>query len=377
MPEEQQSQEGKQPAEPAQTPQVSAAHVPKARPTFEARHERAGRIVAARSAERSGATELDTSSQSDGDDGAAAAATGEPKPDAAAQPADKRVAAALAAFDKGDMKALAKALGKDAKAADAHDIKFAAIKRRSERVARREQAADAREAKLDARDIEARNRYGDPSAAVKSYEAGDYHAAATYMQNVFGDDFATITKKMARAISDMPPERLAELKRTEATERENKRLKKEAEDRKHNEKKTAGRSKALETVSTKCKGHEALLLADGADLILRELETSFDGTIDLKKAADAVLDRELKRLEALAPVLEKRRGKGKGKSAAAATEETAAEKPATGRKPRAEQQPEASAAGGSRKLFNGKVALSFEQRQAMAERRTARQRGLS
>jgi hypothetical protein len=362
------------PAAPAQETPGKPAATPAgkpSRPSFDERHARAGRIIAARKAERS-TDEAEKPAPDPEEPAEDATSDDSEKPAATDQTPEKRFAAALAAFDKGDMRALAKALGKDAKAADAHDTKFTALKRRSERVTKREHAADKREATLDKRDIEGRNLYGDPAAAKKAYEAGDYHAAGTYMQRLFGDDFATVTKKMARAIADMPPERLSELRRLEEAERKAKRLETEAEQRKHNEKKSAGRTQALATVATKCKGHDALLIEDGADLILRELETSFDGTIDLKKAADAVLEREIKRLNALLPVLEKRKPKGKSDKPAATPEE----KPTPGRKPRVEQ-PAASTAGGGRKLFNGKVALSFEQRQAMAERRTARQKGLA
>lgn len=210
------------------------------------------------------------------------------------KPSEASLEEAGKAFEAGDFRKLARLLGKDEKIADGAGEKLSVIRRQRQRLTRREKAADEREAKLNTERMALQRDFGDPAAAKKAYEAGQYHVAAQYCQRIFGDDFAKITQNIARQTSGMSPEKLKELQERDNLERENKRLKAEKEERERSGKKQAQRSDALKVIDEKCAGHDVMKLKDANELIMRELEAHWDGqriTIGYKEAADNVLGR--------------------------------------------------------------------------------------
>ena len=184
------------------------------------------------------------------------------------------------------------------------DKRHAIAERREKRVAQREAKAQDRERKLSTAEHNLQVKYGDPDAAKQAYDKGSFHEAAKYMQRIFGDDFATITQKIARATAGLSPEKLKELEERDTFAREKREF--EARKRKEEEEKTKGatREKAIAHVADKCKGHDALKLKRGSELVLAELERNFDEStktfkVTFKQAADNVLAEKLAEAEAL------------------------------------------------------------------------------
>lgn len=239
------------------------------------------------------------------------------------------------------------------------DKRHAIAERRERRVAARESKIETRESAVDKRERDLAARFGDPEAAVKEYEAKNYHAAAKYMQNVFKDDFATITQKIARHTAGLSPEKLKELEERDNFTRE----KREFEAQKERERKAADegvtREQAVKTCAAKCAGHDVLKLRNGPDLVLRELEASWDTErkgfrLTFKQAADKVVADKLAEAEALGA----RRAQAKLE-----------EKP----QPKVEEKPvqRRVVRHAEPKPKDGK-RLSFEERHALAGRVTAR-----
>jgi hypothetical protein len=182
------------------------------------------------------------------------------------------------------------------------DKRHAIAERREKRVQARETKAKEREDKLSRAEHNLAARYGDPEAAKKAYESGQHYEAAKYIQRIFGDDFASITQKIARATAGLSPEKLKELEERDSFAREKRAF--EAQKKKEEEAKTVGatREKAVAHVSDKCKGHDVLKLKNGADLVLSTLEKHWDRdhfTITFKQAADMVLADKLAEAEVL------------------------------------------------------------------------------
>jgi hypothetical protein len=182
------------------------------------------------------------------------------------------------------------------------DKRHAIAERREKRVQARESKAKEREDKLSRAEHNLQARYGDPDAARKAYEAGNHYEAAKYVQRIFGDDYATITQKIARATAGLSPEKMKELEERDAFQREKREF--EAAKKRKEEEQTAGatREKAVAHVAEKCKGHDVMKLKNGGELTLRVLEKHWDRdhfTISFKAAADMVLADKLAEAEAL------------------------------------------------------------------------------
>lgn len=182
--------------------------------------------------------------------------------------------------------------------------RHAIAERRERRVKVREEKIHDRERKASLAEHNLQTRYGDPDAAKQAYDKGSFHEAAKYMQRIFGDDFATITQKIARATAGLSPEKLKELEDRDAFTREKREFDaRKAKDKEESEK-GATREKAQKVVTEKCAGHDALKLRNGAELVLRELEANFDATaktfkISFRQAADKVVAEKLAEAEAL------------------------------------------------------------------------------
>ncbi len=238
------------------------------------------------------------------------------------------------------------------------DKRHAIAERREKRVQAREAKTKEREDKLSRAEHNLQTRYGDPDAARKAYEAGNHYEAAKYVQRIFGDDYATITQKIARATAGLSPEKMKELEERDAFTREKRQW--EADKKKREEEQTAGatREKAVAAVSAKCKGHDALKLKNGGELVLRVLEKHWDRdhfTISFKDAADLVVSEKLAEAEAL----------GLKRHTAALVEEKPETAPPTKREPR-HKPPVVEEKRPGR--------LSFEERHAQAGRLLAKRR---
>jgi CHAT domain-containing protein len=242
------------------------------------------------------------------------------------------------------------------------DKRHAIAERREKRVQAREAAIKEREDKASRAEHNLQTRYGDPDAAKKAYDAGNHYEAAKYIQRIFGDDFASITQKIARATAGLSPEKLKELEERDQFAREKREF--EARKKKEEEEKNAGttREKAVAHVAEKCKGHDVLKLKNGADLVLRTLEKHWNKdhfTISFRQAADMVLADKLAEAEALGL---KRHTATIVPSPAKAPEP---EKP----KREARHKPPAPVA-------KKEGRLSFEERHALAGRKLAQRRSL-
>jgi hypothetical protein len=211
---------------------------------------------------------------------------------------------------------------------------------------------------------------------VDAYQKGDYLAMGRAMVRWCGDDFATMTQKIARATAGFSKEKIAELERQESLERENRRLKAEQERRDNQAKQGATRQQALAVIPEKIKGSPVLELEDGAELVLREMEKNFDPAaksfkITFLQAAARVLDREEKRAQKLGYTKAQREA-----AAAAASEDeqgTPAPAAASTERPKPRVAPEPKE--GQRTLRNGKVVPSLAERTERARRIIAQRRG--
>jgi len=182
--------------------------------------------------------------------------------------------------------------------------RYAILERRETKHKARESKLAERESKVSRAEHNLAARFGDPESARKAYDAGQHHEAAKYIQRIFGDDFAEITKKIARATAGLSPEKLKELEERDRFTRE-KREFEEAKAKAEREKNQgATREKAIGVCKDKCAGHDALKLKNGADLVLREMERNWDADtksfkVSWRQAADAVVAEKMAEAEAL------------------------------------------------------------------------------
>lgn len=283
--------------------------------------------------------------------------TDEKKPAAAPKTEAERIAAAEAAFEAGDMKALAVALGKDAKIADASNEKFSIMRRKAEKLGKLETQLKSEETRLKMLGVTLREEFGEPRVAKTAYKQGKFSAAAVALQKWFGDDFATITKNIAREVAGLSPEEKKQLEEKYKFEQDKAAF--EAEKRKTQIHQTEAQKKdsALKTIATKCTGHDVMKLKNGAQLVLAEMESSWDPDqkgfrLTFKQAADAVLERKLEEARELGLPVER------------STTKKTEEKPST-----TETTPPAPEQDG-----RFKKRRSFEERQEMARRLTYKNR---
>lgn len=292
---------------------------------------------------------------------------------APADSADKKLEQIGAALEKLDFKTAAKLAGKESKALDDAQEKFHVIRRQRERLTKRETHLDGRQQKLEKSEIEQKQRYGDPDAIRKAYEEKNYVEMGRALVRWCGDDFVTITQKIARATAGFSKEKIAELERNESLERENRKLKADRDREQTNAQRGATRKQALAVIPEKVKGSPVLELDDGAELVLAEMERNFDGAsktfrITFAQAAQRVLAREDQRATKLGYTKAQREA---AEEADAEVEESGAAPPAVRPKPRVEPMAKA----GQRTLKSGKVVPSLEERTERARRLVAQRRG--
>jgi hypothetical protein len=245
------------------------------------------------------------------------------------------------------------------------DKRHAIAERREKRVTARESKVKDREDKVSRAEHNLQTRYGDPDAAKKAYESGQFYEAAKYVQRIFGDDYATITQKIARATAGLSPEKLKELEERDQFAREKREF--EARKKREEEEKNAGttREKAISHVAEKCAGHDVLKLKNGAALTLAVLEKHWDSansrfTVTFKQAADMVLADKLAEAEAL----------GLKRHTAVVVEKPKPEPEPS--KPTRSVRHKTPAATPEKKTGR----LSFEERHALAGRKLAQRRSL-
>lgn len=286
----------------------------------------------------------------------AAAKAGKEEPAAAAE-VPKEASHSQAESTSGPAAGAASESAKTAPTADAvkseADLskRYAIAERRLNKAKQRETALTQREQTLTRAEQRLTQVFGAPHEVKDAYTKGEYHAAAKALERWLGDDFATVTQKIARQTAGLSPERLAELEERDRLRRENAELAREKAEREQRGKAETTRAQALSTVTSKAAGHPALKVRGGAELILQELESSWDPgakgfRLTIQQAADRVVaqrkaDAEALGLRAAPPV------------PAPATKPVPAAKPAP-----AATEP--------------KGRLSFEERQAMAARRVAK-----
>jgi hypothetical protein len=205
---------------------------------------------------------------------------------------DSKTLAAL--LTEGKLGELAKALDVDAKAVDTSDARLALIRRRSGALTKKELAIANRETKAAKAEADLRATYLDPHKATAAYGKGDFHAAAEYMAKIFGDDFATITRNIAKATSGMDPKELERYRKDRELTAREKALEAKVKESERSVTEQQRRSKSEQVIAAKCDGHPALALKGGAALILATLEAAWDPdtkTVGLgyRQAADQVL----------------------------------------------------------------------------------------
>jgi hypothetical protein len=184
------------------------------------------------------------------------------------------------------------------------DKRYAILERRETKLRASSEKLNERERKVATAESNLQTRYGSPDAIAAAYAKGEYHQMSKALQRWCGDDFAEITRKCARALAGLTPEKLKELDEQEAFKRE----KREWEQRKAKEEqdrnKGVTREKARQVAAEKCKGHDALKLKNGAELVLKQMEDGWDPDtkgfkLTWRQAADAVVAEKLAEAEAL------------------------------------------------------------------------------
>ncbi len=283
-------------------------------------------------------------------------AKGEPEaktepPKAPAQSAEPSTALAIVDASSAE---LAKPAVSDADIAK----RYAIAERRLGKLKQKETQLSQREQTLTRAESRLASVFGEPHAVKEAYAKGEYHVAAQALQRWLGDDFATVTQKIARATAGLSPERLKELEERDNLRRRNAELERDRQERENRGKAETTRAQALTTVAAKAAGHLALKVRGGAELVLQELERSWDDTtkgfrLTIQQAADRVVEQRRDDAEAI------------GLRATPAPPPAAAPPPTRTPPPAAKPSTEAA---------RGKQRLSFEERQALAARITARQR---
>lgn len=184
------------------------------------------------------------------------------------------------------------------------DKRYAILDRRARKAKQRDTTLTQREQTLQRAETRLSSTFGNPVRAKEAYDKGEYHEAARYVQHIFGDDFAQITQKIARATAGMDPTRLKELEDRDTLTREKREWEAEKAKREADSKQQVTRQQALATVASKIAGHDALKLRNGNELVLRELEGSWDEAtrgfrLSIKQAADKVVADKVAEAEAL------------------------------------------------------------------------------
>lgn len=283
-----------------------------------------------------------------------------------------RIDEAAKAFEAGDIKALAKALGKGGKAGDTGHEKFAVIQRRQARLTKRETALDTREAQLTKREQTQATQFGDITALKTAYSNGQHHVAAKMWERITGDSFAVTTQKIARHTAGLSKERIAELEDKDRLERENRQLKAADESKRARQTEHATRQQALTNLGGKLKGSKVLDLEDGPELVLREIERAWERDNSTMMTPATAAQRVLQREEERA----RRLGYTKAELRQAETEEADDDEPpaariGTNRSPRSESVNTEAV----RRTLAGKAVPTFEERHARAMRLTEQRRG--
>lgn len=290
------------PADPAGKPKVSVTR--RAAPTADKRASLDERM--ARAAKRAG-VELPKDDAHEETHGDSEQPKPKPKADTDSPLPDTpegKLEAAATALEAGDLKQVAKLLGKDAKLVDTSGEKFSVLRRKAEKLEKQGSHLKAEESRIRALGATMREEFGEPKAAKDAYRAGKFSQAAVAIQRWFGQDFATITKNIAREVAGLSPEEKKLLEEKAALEKEKAEYAAEREKSKAKETDAQKREKAIATVTAKCTGHSVLKLKNGAQLVLDEMMRSFDADqngfrLSFKQAADAVMAQKLEDAKAL------------------------------------------------------------------------------
>lgn len=99
-------------------------------------------------------------------------------------------AAAVAAFEAGDMRALAEALGKSGAQGDVSPAKFRAMRATQKKL-------DSDRAQIADQVKQLQERYGDPYAIKQAWKQGNAADVATYIKRLTGADWSEITLALA------------------------------------------------------------------------------------------------------------------------------------------------------------------------------------
>lgn len=215
-----------------------------------------------------------------------------------------KLEAASKALEAGDLKAVARLLGKDAKLVDTSGEKFSVLRRKAEKLEKQDTHLKAEESRIRTLGANLREEFGEPKAIKDAYRAGKFSVAAATLQRWLGHDFGTITRNIAREVAGLSPEEKKLLEEKAAFEKEKAELAAEREKSKVKETDAQKREKAVATVTAKCTGHDVLKLKNGAQLVLDEMVRSFDADqngfrLSFKQAADAVMAAKLEDAKAL------------------------------------------------------------------------------
>lgn len=205
---------------------------------------------------------------------------------------------AAEALEKGDLKTLAKLLGKDAKLVDASNEKYSVLRKKADKLDSIEGKLKSENERLVNLGKELRAEFQTPREAARAYKNGKFGKAAEALQQWFGDDFATITRNIAREVAGLSDEEKDFLKRKAALEEKEAELTKKETTSKKTQTEAQQRQQAVKVLTAKCQGHDVLKLKDGAELVLRALEEAYDpdlgsSRLNIKQAADKVLEEKL------------------------------------------------------------------------------------
>lgn len=218
--------------------------------------------------------------------------------------ADEKISAATKALEDGNIKELVKILGADKKLADVSNEKYRVLREKAKKNQEIENKLKAENNRLIELGRTMRAEFGEPRTAQQAYKAGKFGKAAEALQRWFGDDFATITKNIAKEIAGLSPEDKARLEEKRKFEEEKAAF--EAEKKKTTVKQTEAQKTeaALKTIETKCAGHAVLKLKNASRLVLQRMEQAWDPDLNgfritFKQAADEILQEKIEEAKAL------------------------------------------------------------------------------
>lgn len=218
--------------------------------------------------------------------------------------ADAAVSAFVKALESGDVKAIARAVGKPEGFLDVTNSKWATFREQTNALRQRERTVADNEHTLNTRYAEAQKEFGPIIQAGKAYREGDYSTFVSLVEQLTGESYDEAQRKVIKGHLAVDPEvkktrsELAKLREELAAERE--KASKQTDEKTQEQK----RAQVVEALTAELAEHPVAKLRGYQNMVLAKVRESYDAetnayTMDFAEAADAVMtdvDEQVKAL---------------------------------------------------------------------------------